>query len=493
MSQCNRLQRSRTYGPPVPDHQLLTRSAVELADLVRAGELSARELVDLSLDRIEDLDGELGAFVDVDADGARATADAIAPGDERPFAGVPIAVKNNRAVAGLPLHFGSAFTPELIPRRDHHVTTRLRAAGFVIVGTTKLPEWGIMPVTDPTFGGPARNPWDPSRTSGGSSGGSATAVAAGMVPLAHANDGGGSTRIPAACTGLVGLKPQRGRISVAPDLGHQFLVQDGVLTRTVAETAALLDLLAGPVVGDATWAPPPPEPFAVTAAREPGRLRIAVTTLPPIPDVPVAPEFVRAVDDTASLLASLGHDVERADPPWASREMAALFTAEFGPAVCSTIAFAAHLHDREPTAADLEPLSWWLWEASRALSSIDAAVAAARIQGFARELVTWMNAYDAVLTPALAEVAVPLGEIDPRGDDPVATFARGGRFTPFTATLNITGQPAISLPIAAREEDGLPVGVQLIGRPAEEGALLALSAQLEAARPWADRLAPPAT
>lgn len=476
----------------VSDHQLLTRSAIELAGLVRDGTISARELVDLALDRIAALDGELGAFVDVDADGARAAADAIAPGDARPFAGVPIAIKNNRAVAGMPMHFGSAFTPELVPRHDHNVTARLRAAGFVIVGTTKLPEWGILPVTDPTFGGPARNPWDPARTSGGSSGGSATAVAAGMVPLAHANDGGGSTRIPAACTGLVGLKPQRGRISVAPDLGHQFLVQDGVLTRTVAETAALLDVLAGPVAGDASWAPPPPEPFAVTAAREPGRLRIAATTLPPIPDVPVAPEFAAAVDDTAALLASLGHEVERVDPPWASREMASLFTAEFGPAVCSTVAFAAHLRDREPAAADMEPLSWWLWEATRAIDSVTATVAAARIQGFARKLVTWMDAYDAVLTPALAEVAVPLGEIDPRGDDPAATFARSGRFTPFTATINITGQPAISLPIAAREEDGLPVGVQLIGRPADEGALLALAAQLEAARPWADRLAPPA-
>ncbi len=478
----------------MPDHQLLTRSATDLAGLIRSGEISARELVDLSLARIEALDPELGAFLHVDAAGARQTADGIGPGDDRPFAGVPIAIKNNRAVAGLPLTFGSAFTPDsFVPDRDHNVTARLRAAGFVIVGTTKLPEWGILPVTDPSAHGPARNPWDPSRTSGGSSGGSATAVAAGMVPVAHANDGGGSTRIPAACCGLVGLKPQRGRISFAPDLGQQFLGQDGVLTRTVAETAALLDLLAGPVLGDSSWAPPPAEPFAVSAAREPGRQRIAVTTSPPLPDAKVAPEFAAAVADTAELLASLGHEVVEADPPWTSIEMLRTFTAEFGPAVCTQMAFAGMLAGREPTAADVEPLSWWLWETCREIDSISAALASAQLQGFARMIVTWADPYDAILTPALAEVAVPLGEIDPRGPDPAATFARSGTFTPFTAGLNITGQPAISLPIAAREEDGLPVGVQLIGRPESEGALLSLAAQLEAARPWADRLAPPAT
>lgn len=485
--------RRGTYGPRVPDHDLLTRSAIELAALVRSGEVTARELTDLSLARIEALDPELGAFIHVDADRARDAADAIGPDDARPFAGVPIAIKNNRAVAGLPLSFGSSFTPDtFVPPMDHNVTARLRGAGFVIVGTTKLPEWGILPVTDPSAHGPARNPWDPTRTSGGSSGGSATAVAAGMVPLAHANDGGGSTRIPAACVGLVGLKPQRGRISHAPDLGHQFLTQDGVLTRTVAETAELLDILAGPALGDASWAPPPPEPFAVSAAREPGRLRIAVTTAPPIPDAIVAPEVAAVVAETADLLASLGHEIEEVDPPWASREMAQLFTAEFGPAVCTQMAFAALLAGREPTEEDVEPLSWWLWETCRGIDALSAELARAQLQGFARAIVTWTDAYDAVLTPALAEVAVPLGEIDPRGDSPAATFARSGTFTPFTAGINITGQPAISLPIAAREDDGLPIGVQLIGRPADEGALLALAAQLEAARPWADRLAPPA-
>ncbi|MBJ7332655.1 MAG: amidase [Solirubrobacteraceae bacterium] len=470
---------------------MLTCSAIELAALVRDGEITARELTDLALDRIAALDGEVGAFVHVDDERARAAADAIGAGDERPFAGVPIAIKNNRAVAGIPLRFGSDFTPEtFVPPGDHNVTARLRAAGFVIVGATKLPEWGILPVTDPTAGGPARNPWDLTRTSGGSSGGSASAVAAGMLPLAHGNDGGGSTRIPAACCGLVGLKPQRGRISLAPEIGYQFLVQDGVLTRTVAETAALLDVLAGPVLGDVAWAPPPAEPFAVTAAREPGRLRIAVTTLPPIAGAEVAPEVIAVVRETAELLASLGHEVVEADPPWQSTEMAAIFTASFGPAVCAQMAFAGMIAGREPTADDVEPLSWWLWERSRELNAVAAEIAGAQLQGFGRALVAWTDDYDAVLTPALAEVAVPFGEVDPRSSDPAAAFARSGTFTPFTAALNISGQPAISLPIAAREGDDLPIGVQLIGRPAQEGELLSLSAQIEAARPWADRLSP---
>ncbi len=225
--------------------ELMLRPVSELAALVRCGELSALELVDASLSRIGEMEPQINAFVDVDHDGARAAAAAIEAGDARPFAGVPIAIKNNRAVRGLRLTSGAELMGDLRPRHDHNVTRRLRAAGFVVVGTTTLPEWGILPITESRRFGPTRNPWDPARTPGGSSGGSAAAVAAAMVPIAHGNDGGGSLRIPAACCGLVGLKPQRGRISLAPDAGEQFLVQDGVLTRTVHETALLLDVLAG--------------------------------------------------------------------------------------------------------------------------------------------------------------------------------------------------------------------------------------------------------
>src|SRR5215218_6687587 len=243
------------------DTALLFRPANELADLVRSGDVSARELVESSLERIDALQPDLNAFVHTDPDGALAAADAVGPGDERPFAGVPIAVKDTAAVAGMPYTLGSDAFGDFVPAHDAFVVRRLREAGFVIVGKTNLPEFGILPVTEPRRFGPARNPWDSERTPGGSSGGAAAAVASGMVPLAHASDGGGSIRIPAACCGLVGLKPTRGRISRGPEQGDDFLVQDGLLTRTVAETAELLDVLAGYEPGDATWAPPPAAPF----------------------------------------------------------------------------------------------------------------------------------------------------------------------------------------------------------------------------------------
>src|SRR5919199_2560132 len=328
-------------------HELLFRPALDLAGLVRAGELSARELVEASLARIDALNPELNAFVDVFADEALAAASAVHPGDERPFAGVPIAIKNNRAIEGRRLTYCADFMGDWKPPYDHNVVKRLRGAGFVVVGTTTLPEWGILPWTNTKRFGATRNPWDPARTSGGSSGGSATAVAAGMVPIAHANDGGGSTRIPAACCGLVGLKPQRNRISLSPEIGQSFLAADGVLTRTVADTAAALDALAGPEVGDASWAPPPSEPFADTTGREPERLRAAVTVQPPL-DVDVKRPQAQAARDAAALLESLGHDVEEADPPWRRPELEELFVALFAPLVMLQVAAARALRGREP-------------------------------------------------------------------------------------------------------------------------------------------------
>ncbi|HEV2819817.1 MAG TPA: amidase [Solirubrobacteraceae bacterium] len=468
---------------------LLFRPAHELAGLVRGGEISARELVDASLARIEALDGQVNAFVHVDTRGARAAADAIGPRDGRPYAGVPVAIKNNRAVAGFPLTLGAAFTGDLSAGHDHNVTRRLREAGMVIVGATTLPEWGILPVTESRRLGPTRNPWDLTRTPGGSSGGSGAAVAAGMVPLAHGNDGGGSIRIPAACCGLVGLKPQRGRISPAPDAGEQFLAQDGMLTRTVAETASLLDLLAGPEVGDASWAPPPSDPFTVQAAREPVALRIAATWAPPLEGGELDPVCGKSVRDAATLLESLGHEVVEADPPWTRPGLLKLFTAAFGPAVATQIGSLERVNGRPAAARDMEPLSWAIWEGAKATDCVTQRLAVLQLQSYAREIVAWCTDYDAVLTPALAEAPVQIGTIDACSADPMRDFARSGHFTPYTAISNVTGSPAISLPLYQRE-DGLPLAVQLIGRPAGEGALLALAAQLEAAHPWADRKAP---
>jgi amidase len=472
---------------------LMFRPVGELAGLVRSGELSARELVQASLDRIEALNPQLNAFVDVYAEEALAEAEAIAPGDERPFAGVPIAIKNNRAVAGRRMTCAADLFGDFAPPFDHNVVRRLRAAGFVVVGSTTLPEYGILPITETRRFGATRNPWDVERTPGGSSGGSAAAVAAGMVPIAHANDGGGSTRIPAACTGLVGLKPQRGRISLAPEVGGTFLVVDGVLTRTVAETAQVLDVLAGPELGDAWWAPEPDQPFADQASDEPGRLRIAVTTKSPL-DSPVDARCAQAAEDAADLLRSLGHEVVEADAPWGDPALLQTFTACFGPAVCSQIAFAGMIAGREPVAEDMEPLSWELLNVCKTIDSTTALLAEFQMQAVGRAVVTWTAQYDAVLTPALAEAPLPLGTLDPMSATPMEDFARSGHFTPYTAISNVTGSPAIAVPLFERPADdaapGLPLAVQLIGQPAAEGALLALAAQLEAARPWADRRPP---
>jgi amidase len=469
---------------------LMFRPVGELAGLVRSGELSARDLVQASLDRIEALDPELNAFVDVFGEDALAEADGIGPRDERPFAGVPIAIKNNRGVAGRRLTFAAELFGDFLAPVDHNVTRRLKEAGFVVVGTTTLPEYGILPVTETRRFGATRNPWDTSRTPGGSSGGSAAAVASGMVPIAHANDGGGSTRIPAACCGLVGLKPQRGRISVAPEAGGLFLVADGVLTRTVAETAQVLDVLAGPELGDAWWAPEPEQPFADQAADEPGRLRIAVTHRSPL-DAPVDARCIQATEDAADLLRSLGHEVVEADPPWGDPAVLQTFTACFGPAICTQIAFGGMLAGREPTADDMEPLSWAMWELCRGIDSTSSLLAELQMQALGRGVVAWTAQYDAVLTPALAEPPVPLGTIDACSATPLEDFARSGQFTPYTALSNVTGSPAISVPLYERPADdaapGLPLAVQLIGQPAAEGALLALAAQLEAAQPWTDR------
>ncbi len=469
------------------DHDLLFRPVTELAAMVRSGELSSAELVETSVRRIEELNPELNAFIDVFGDDAIAEAQQVQAGDERPFAGVPVAIKNNRAVAGRRLTMAANFAGDFVTPYDSNVVAKLKAAGFIVIGTTTLPEWGIMPTTETARFGATRNPWDTTRTTGGSSGGSGAAVAAGMVPIAHANDGGGSTRIPAAACGLVGLKPQRGRISGAPETGEVFLVTDGVLTHTVEDTARVLDCISGPVLGDASWAPPPSEPFGTTAAREPGKLRIAMTMLPPLVGGVVDPQVAAATRDTAELLASLGHEIVEEDPPWQRPDTAELFTALFGPAICTQIAMMEMINGRPPTEDDMEPLSWAIWNLSKSIDSVSAMGAGFMLQAFSRQILTWADQFDAILTPTLAELPVPLGTMSTMDrEDPMSGFTRSAMFTPFTAVCNISGQPAISLPLSHSTE-GLPIGAQLMGKPAQEGDLLALSAQLEAARPWADR------
>ena len=466
---------------------LLFRPITELAELVRSGDVSSRELVEESLGRIDEVDGEINAFTFTDPDGALAAADAVSTGDERPFAGVPIAIKDlGVAVAGWPLTNCSDLYADYRPDYDSFVARRLREAGFIFVGRTASPEFGIVPVTEPRRFGPTRNPWDTSRTPGGSSGGSGAAVAAGMVPVAHASDGGGSIRIPASCCGLVGLKASRGRISRGPEFGDSFLATDGTLCRTVSEAAATLDVLAGYEPGDATWAPPPSAPFAEAVGRDPGKLRIGFTTRQPMGADPHG-ESVRGAEEAAKLLESLGHEIVPIEYEWPSEEIVATFIDLWAGMVSLGVAFAATL-GYEPAPEKVEPLSWDLFERGIQLPSTKYLGSQTRLTQISRELVGWWSDIDVLLTPGLGQRPVPIGTIDPQKEDNPFTslIPDSSDFTPYTAVWNVTGQPAISLPLF-HGDDGLPTSIQLVGPPIGEELLLSLASQLETELPWADR------
>ena len=460
-------------------------SATELAARIRDGSITARDAVEASLRRIEAIDPQIGAFIELDGEGALAEAEAIAPGDQRPFAGVPIAVKANTAVAGLCMNFGSRFLAGHRPTHNAYLVRRLREAGFVVVGTTNMPEFGILPTTEPRHTGPTRNPWDTSRTPGGSSGGSAAAVAAGLVPIAHGNDGGGSLRIPAACCGLVGLKPSRGRISRGPDLGDSFLVSDGVLSRTVAETALLLDVLAGYEPGDATWAPRPAEPYTLAMRRDPGKLRIAMSLANAL-GVDAIRRSCTACTRRRRCCATSGTMWSRTrrrcrDPSrWTSSCRCS------GPGSRSASGSASGSRGVRPRRTRSSRCRAPCSSCARALPATGYLTALAQLQLLARGTVAFFADYDVLLTPVLAERPLPIGELHGCGDDPLDDLRRSGTFAPYTALFNITGQPAISVPVGFGE-DGLPTAVQLVGHPLGEETLLQVAAQIEAARPWAAR------
>jgi amidase len=464
---------------------LLTRSALELAALVRSGEISARTLVEEAL-RSAEANRDLNAFTLLDAEGALAAADAIKPGDSRPFAGVPIAIKELNAVAGQPLTNGSFLFGDYRPDFDAFVVRRIRDAGFISIGRTAAPEFGIVPVTESRRFGPTRNPWSTNHTPGGSSGGAAAAVAAGILPVAQGSDGGGSIRIPASCCGLVGLKSSRGRISSGPDLGDNFLSTNGVLTRTVTDTAAILDVLAGYEVGDATWAPPPDESFAAMAARDPGKLRIAMTVESPLA-TPVHPLSVQATLDAAQLLRELGHDVVEVTPPdWPAPQLSDPFTVLYEAGVASGVRAGAAVTRRQPTPDLVEALTWTFYEKGMSHSAAVLLESMTTLQSYSRRLIAFLAQFDMLLTPALGVRPFLIGELNTDAADPMAEFGKAAACAAFTAPFNVTGQPAIALPLY-QGPDGLPLGVQLVGRPLGEGALLSLAAQIEEAHPWASR------
>lgn len=481
-----------------------------LAELVRKGETTPGELLDGTLRRIEERNPALNALVRVlEGDARRSIAKGLPDG---PFRGVPFLLKDLVAeVAGEPLACGSRFLSGYVSRADSELVRRYRAAGFVLAGKTSTPELGITPYTEPELFGPVRNPWDLSRTPGGSSGGSAAAVAARIVPAAHGGDGGGSIRIPASCCGLFGLKPTRGRTPCGPAVGEgwQGLVVDHVLTRTVRDSAAILDATAGPDPGAPCFPAPPERPWLEEVAREPGRLRIAFTAKPFLGSA-VDPECVVGLHETVRLLEGLGHDVEGAAPSFDGEEFSLAFVKLLCGEVRSEVEEAAARMGRRPGARDLEPATWALAMLGKALSAEQFATAVRVLRVAGRRIGEFFEGYDVLLTPTLSRPPVPVGSLHLSGGEKrlvrfLARFDAGWlldlagileptakktfEFVPYTPPFNVTGQPAMSVPLH-RTASGLPVGMQFVGRWGDEATLFRLAGQLEQARPWA-ALRPP--
>jgi amidase len=463
--------------------------ATAQAGLVAAGEVTPLELLDAAVERIERGDADLNAVVLRWFDRAREIA-ASAELPEGPFRGVPFLLKNLYAgMAGTPLTNGNKALAAALPvsAADTTLVSRYRAAGLVIAGRTNSPELGSLPVTEPEAYGPTRNPWKLDRTPGGSSGGSAAAVAAGMVPIAHASDGGGSIRIPASCCGLVGLKVSQGRITMGPLRAETGLGVEHCVSRTVRDSARLLDATLGPGVGDAMAAPPPVRPYADEVGADPGALRIGLLDHHPR-DEWIHDDCVEAVRAAATLLEGLGHRVEPAAPAvLADPSFTPRFMALWATSMAVGIQAFGTLLGRTLTVDDVEVVNWAQAEYAHRYSAVDLAAAQAACVDFRRAVQQWWaDGWDLLLTPTLGEPPVHIGEHDPRPDDPMAGMKRAMRFVPFTPPWNMSGQPAISLPLHWNA-DGLPIGVQLVAAYGREDLLFRVAAQLEAAHPWAER------
>jgi amidase len=470
---------------PVSDFWRLDATAQ--AALVREKSVRPVELVEAAIARIERLNPKLNAVVTSMYDQARAEA-AVASFDG-PFAGVPFLLKDLLAeYAGVRLTGGSAFIDgRYTPGTDSELTRRLKRAGLIVLGKTNTPEFGILPTTEPRLFGPTHNPWSLDRSPGGSSGGSAAAVAAGLVAMAHANDGGGSIRIPASCCGLFGLKPTRGRNPLGPHYGDIFsgLVVEHVVTRSVRDSAALLDATAGPDPGDPYSAPPLARPLLEEVARPPGFLRIAFTTST-VTGVPVHADCVRAVHEAAKLCENLGHDVSEAAPALAGDAISQAFIAVWSAGTAWAIDDWARRTGQTPSPERFEPLTWSLYEMGHGCRAADYLLAIQDLQGVSRQVARFFAEYDVWLSPTLAEPPPLLGSFDATPDNPLNGIWRSTQFVPFTPIFNATGQPAMSLPLFWNGEN-IPIGVQFAGRFGDEATLFRLAAQLEQARPWARR------
>ena len=462
--------------------------ATEQAALVADGEVSARELADAAIERIEAFDEGLGAVVVPWFDHGREVASAPLP--EGPFRGVPFLLKDLWAhYEGQVLTNGNQALKAAQPVSDHDIDLvgHFRDAGLVTLGRSSSPEFGTLPVTETAAYGPTRNPWNPDHTCGGSSGGAGAAVAAGMVPIAHASDGGGSIRIPASCCGLVGLKPSQGRVSLAPGRAETGLGVDFCVSRSVRDTATLLDAVAIPGVGDAAIAPPPRRPFAEEVGADPGQLRIGL-----LDHLPLGGELhadcIEAVRRAATMLEELGHSVTPDHPAsLGDPTISSKFLAMWAAARAAAVDGLAGPLGRPAREDEVEPVNWVQAEFARSLSAVDYGEALQAVLEFRRATQQWWaDGFDLLLTPTLGEPPLPIGELYAHGDEPLAPMIRAGAFVPFTPAFNTSGQPAISLPLHWNE-GGLPIGVQLVAAYGREDLLLQVAAQLEAAHPWAHR------
>ncbi len=468
-------------------NEVLWLDATAQAELVASGQVSATELAEAAMARVEEVDGELNAVIHRRFDRAL---DEIATGlPQGPFHGVPLLLKDLFAdSAGDPAHNGNRALRDIgwTAAADSWLVARLRAAGFAFLGRTNTPEFGLVPVTEPHAYGPTRNPWDVSRSPGGSSGGSAAAVAAGMVAVAHASDGGGSIRIPASMCGLVGLKPSRGRTTLGPDGDETGLSVQHVVARTVRDSAALLDVIQGPGTGDLVVAPPPLRPYRDEVGAAPPQLRCGLLTFSPTG--PLHPECESAVRRAGALLEGLGHVVEESHPeidPDAGRR----FGARWAVNNKARLVGLGQQLGRPVTADDVEPLTWAMAQSADQYSAVDLALAMAASSRFTRQVAAFWNDHDLLVTPTLGGLPPLIGQLEPDPAQPLAGQGAVMALVPFTTHFNMTGQPAISLPLHV-SASGLPVGVQLVAAYGREDLLIQVAAQLEQAAPWADRRPP---
>ena len=466
--------------------------ATAQAELVRRGTASPLELVDAAIARIERLNPELNAVIHEHFERARREARGTLP--DGPFRGVPFLLKDLAGgyAQGDPYHCGARFLRAADYRhpRTAYLVEKFRAAGLVIVGRTNVPELGAWAVTEPEAYGPTLNPWSREHTAGGSSGGAAAATASGMVPFAHASDGGGSIRNPASQCGILGLKPSRGRISLGPDVAEAWagMAFEFAVTRSVRDTAALLDAVSGAMPGDPYEAAPPARPYVEEIAAPAGTLRIGLLIRPE--DAEVHPACIAAAEAAARRLEGLGHRVEASYPPDLGRN-------DLGPHAITVVA-ASQARDVERFGEwigrplgpeDLDSDNWAITELGRTVTATAYQAALEAMNGFRRRVAAWWSAgHDLLLTPTLTDLPPRLGAHRPVPGDPLAAWGKTGALLRFTIPFNVTGQPAMSLPVHWHE--GLPIGVQLVAAAGREDVLLRIAAQLEADGAWGDRLPP---